>query len=230
MRDRVDPAAVHSGHVAGRDHGVHDGLLGGLHDPFEERVQIGVRQHPQSSLAALVVDGVLVGSRERHENVSGAVHRDAPEASESQGRPAGKTLQLVREQRRISGRDDDDGPVASSPRGRRAGSRRRRVLRKQVGDLPPDGHAGDAELWTPAEVGLNQDAHRVVRPAGPDPARGGADSRLELEGAHSGATSHRPLLDRSSAGGVERGEHMLAADVEAGDVVQESIPGLSDHR
>ena len=230
MRDRVDPAAVHAGHVPSGDHGVHDGLLGGLHDPFEERVQIGVRQDPQSSLAALVGGGLLVGGRERHENVAGAVHRDAPQASESQGRPAGNTFQLVREERRVGGRDDDDGSVPSSPGGGRTGFRSRRVLGKQVGNLPPYGHPGDAELRAPAEVGLHEDAHRVVRPAGPDPARGGADSRLELEGAHSGAASHRPLLDRSAAGGVQRGEHVLAADVEAGDVVQESVPGLGDHR
>ena len=94
----------------------------------------------------------------------------------------------------------------------------------------PTGTPAMLELRTPAEVGLHQDAHRVVRPAGPDPARGGADSRLELEGAHPGAASYRPLLDRPSAGGIERGEHVLAADVEPGDVVQEPVPGLGDHR
>ena len=73
----------------------------------------------------------------------------------------------------------------------------------------------------------------VYSPAPPradgDAARGGADARLELEGAHAGAAAHGALGHRPARGPVQGPGHVSGAQVAAGGVVQEACPGLPHH-
>ena len=124
-------------------------------------------------------------------------------------------------------RPEPSPPAAAGPAG---GLVVGAALGSEVGDLPPHRDPGDGHQAAAAEVRLDQDPdHIVVPPAATDP-RSGADAGLETEGAHPGAAADRAFDHRAAAGRIERCEDMLAADMEAVDVVQESVPGLGDHR
>src|SRR5580704_16859140 len=73
-RQRRTAVTIAAGHVLVRDQGVHHGLLGGLHDGLEERVQFLPREElePAQGLRA-GPERARIGRRESKEQVTGEV-------------------------------------------------------------------------------------------------------------------------------------------------------------
>ncbi len=100
----------------------------------------------------------------------------------------------------------------------------------RLGDLAADRDAVDAQLVAAAEVGLHQHADGVAAVVGRQPARRGADAALEAVADHPGAAADVAFGHRSTAGIVERLEHVRLLHVTAADVVQRAVPGLGHDR
>tara|TARA_B100002049_G_scaffold230002_1_gene206336 strand:+ start:195 stop:521 length:327 start_codon:yes stop_codon:yes gene_type:complete len=73
---------------------------------------------------------------------------------------------------------------------------------------------------------LDQYTHGIVAYT---PGRG-PDAPLETVAAHACPPSDRTLLDRATTSSIERGERMLSCDMEAIDIIQAAIIGLSYNR
>ena len=111
-----------------------------------------------------------IAGREREEDVAGARRAEAADAREAEGRPAGKPVALVRQQRRV-GRDDADDRAGAGERGRPMRSRAARaptaMAPRRARDLLADRHAVDAQQAAATVVRLDEDADgpaAVVRP------------------------------------------------------------------
>jgi hypothetical protein len=64
--------------------------------------------------------------------------------------------------------------------------------RLKIGNLPSYRHAGDHKLLAPAQVGLNEDANAKGPLGHCKQAQGGADTRFEIESAHTRSPTTLP--------------------------------------
>src|SRR5271170_3912953 len=95
-----------------------------------------------------------------------------------------------------------------------------------IADFAADGNAGYGQLLSTAAVALDQDADGVIAAL----AGRGADAAFKSVADHTGASADGAFFDPAAVGAVEGGDDVLGLDVEAVDVVQESVVGFGDNR
>src|SRR5829696_105466 len=113
--EAVGDGPAPAGHGLGGHHGVHDGLLGGLDDRVEQRVDALVGQHLERH-GELAAGQLPVAGREGEEDVAAGVLAGAAGAGHPQPGPLGQAVALVREQGGVGGGHDDDRPAPARAR------------------------------------------------------------------------------------------------------------------
>ena len=151
-------------------------------------------------------------------------------ARDPETRALGEPLALVREERRVGGDDDDDrsraGPAARPPAERPAHG----LGTSSDADLLADRHAIDPQPRPLAVVRLDQDPDRVPAAVVGDDPRRRPDPALELVADHPRPATDVALGDGSAGRRGQRRAQVLAAHVEAVDVVEQPVVRLADDR
>src|SRR5947209_9273836 len=181
VRESDDAMILDAGHRLGRNHGVDDRLLGGLHGRGKEGLDAIVRQHRQ--LHEAVRSGRAgIGRRKGDENVAGTVAGDAAIAAEAKRDAPSQPLELVGNERRIGSHDDNDRAAIRL-------AKRRRSVSAFFRYLFANRNAGDAQVSPRSVITLHEYADGVSTVFVAQLARRRSYASFELVADHSRAAA-----------------------------------------